>query len=433
MLMTEIIEKKKLNLPLSKEEINFFIKGYVNNEIPDYQVSALLMAICFNSMTKEETFALTEAMLHSGDVIDLSKIKGVKIDKHSTGGVGDKTSLALLPLVASCGVKVAKMSGRGLGHTGGTLDKLESIKGMRINLTSEEFIKQVNDINIAIIGQSQNLVPADKKLYALRDVTATVDSLPLIASSIMSKKLAANADTILLDVKFGNGAFMKTLEDGKKLASLMVEIGKAFNKNTKAVITDMNEPLGNNIGNALEVIEAVNTLKGHGPKDFETLCVRLGGIILTQANICKTVTEGEKLIKEHIASGEGLAKLKEMVKAQGGDSTYIDDLDKFPKAKIVKPLISKHDGYIKAIDALKIGEGAMLLGAGRAKKEDSIDYASGITLTKKVGDVVKKGDILAYLYTNFEKFAEAEQLIHDSYAFSDEVVEPSKLIYEVIE
>lgn len=431
--MTEIIEKKKLNLPLSKEEINFFIKGYVNNEIPDYQVSALLMAICFNSMTKEETFALTEAMLHSGDVIDLSKIKGVKIDKHSTGGVGDKTSLALLPLVASCGVKVAKMSGRGLGHTGGTLDKLESIKGMRINLTSEEFIKQVNDINIAIIGQSQNLVPADKKLYALRDVTATVDSLPLIASSIMSKKLAANADTILLDVKFGNGAFMKTLEDGKKLASLMVEIGKAFNKNTKAVITDMNEPLGNNIGNALEVIEAVNTLKGHGPKDFETLCVRLGGIILTQANICKTVTEGEKLIKEHIASGEGLAKLKEMVKAQGGDSTYIDDLDKFPKAKIVKPLISKHDGYIKAIDALKIGEGAMLLGAGRAKKEDSIDYASGITLTKKVGDVVKKGDILAYLYTNFEKFAEAEQLIHDSYAFSDEVVEPSKLIYEVIE
>lgn len=433
MLMTEIIEKKKLNLPLSKEEINFFIKGYVNNEIPDYQVSALLMAICFNSMTKEETFALTEAMLHSGDVIDLSKIKGVKIDKHSTGGVGDKTSLALLPLVASCGVKVAKMSGRGLGHTGGTLDKLESIKGMRINLTSEEFIKQVNDINIAIIGQSQNLVPADKKLYALRDVTATVDSLPLIASSIMSKKLAANADTILLDVKFGNGAFMKTLEDGKKLASLMVEIGKAFNKNTKAVITDMNEPLGNNIGNALEVIEAVNTLKGHGPKDFETLCVRLGGIILTQANICKTVTEGEKLIKEHIASGEGLAKLKEMVKAQGGDSTYIDNLDKFPKAKIVKPLISKHDGYIKAIDALKIGEGAMLLGAGRAKKEDSIDYASGITLTKKVGDVVKKGDILAYLYTNFEKFAEAEQLIHDSYAFSDEVVEPSKLIYEVIE
>ena len=433
MLMTEIIEKKKLNLPLSKEEINFFIKGYVNNEIPDYQVSALLMAICFNSMTKEETFALTEAMLHSGDIIDLSKIKGVKIDKHSTGGVGDKTSLALLPLVASCGVKVAKMSGRGLGHTGGTLDKLESIKGMRINLTSEEFIKQVNDINIAIIGQSQNLVPADKKLYALRDVTATVDSLPLIASSIMSKKLAANADTILLDVKFGNGAFMKTLEDGKKLASLMVEIGKAFNKNTKAVITDMNEPLGNNIGNALEVIEAVNTLKGHGPKDFETLCVRLGGIILTQANICKTVTEGEKLIKEHIASGEGLAKLKEMVKAQGGDSTYIDDLDKFPKAKIVKPLISKHDGYIKAIDALKIGEGAMLLGAGRAKKEDSIDYASGITLTKKVGDVVKKGDILAYLYTNFEKFAEAEQLIHGAYAFSDEVVEPSKLIYEVIE
>lgn len=433
MLMTEIIEKKKLNLPLSKEEINFFIKGYVNNEIPDYQVSALLMAICFNSMTKEETFALTEAMLHSGDVIDLSKIKGVKIDKHSTGGVGDKTSLALLPLVASCGVKVAKMSGRGLGHTGGTLDKLESIKGMRINLTSEEFIKQVNDINIAIIGQSQNLVPADKKLYALRDVTATVDSLPLIASSIMSKKLAANADTILLDVKFGNGAFMKTLEDGKKLASLMVEIGKAFNKNTKAVITDMNEPLGNNIGNALEVIEAVNTLKGHGPKDFETLCVRLGGIILTQANICKTVTEGEKLIKEHIASGEGLAKLKEMVKAQGGDPTYIDNPDKFPKAKIVKPLISKHDGYIKAIDALKIGEGAMLLGAGRAKKEDSIDYASGITLTKKVGDVVKKGDVLAYIYTNFEKFAEAEQLIHDAYAFSDEVVEPSKLIYEVIE
>lgn len=433
MLMTEIIEKKKLNLPLSKEEINFFIKGYVNNEIPDYQVSALLMAICFNSMTKEETFALTESMLYSGDVIDLSMINGVKIDKHSTGGVGDKTSLALLPLVASCGVKVAKMSGRGLGHTGGTLDKLESIKGMRINLTSEEFIKQVNDINIAIIGQSQNLVPADKKLYALRDVTATVDSLPLIASSIMSKKLAANADTILLDVKFGNGAFMKTLEDGKKLASLMVEIGKAFNKNTKAVITDMNEPLGNNIGNALEVIEAVNTLKGHGPKDFETLCVRLGGIILTQANICKTISEGEKLIKDHIASGEGLAKLKEMVKAQGGDPSYIDNVDKFPKARIVKPLISKHNGYIKAIDALKIGEGAMLLGAGRAKKEDSIDYASGITLTKKVGDVVKKGDVLAYLYTNFEEFAEAEELIHDAYEFSDEVVEPSKLIYEVIE
>ena len=432
MLMTEIIEKKKLNLPLSKEEINFFIKGYVNNEIPDYQVSALLMAICFNSMTKEETFALTEAMLHSGDIIDLSKIKGVKIDKHSTGGVGDKTSLALLPLVASCGVKVAKMSGRGLGHTGGTLDKLESIKGMRINLTSEEFIKQVNDINIAIIGQSQNLVPADKKLYALRDVTATVDSLPLIASSIMSKKLASGSDSILLDVKVGSGAFMKTLEMGEELAKTMVSIGKYFKKDTRAILTDMDEPLGLAVGNNLEVIEAINTLKGNGPKDLTELCIKAGAIMLLQAKICTSFEEGEKLLQSKIENGEAFKKFVEFVEAQGGDITYVFNTSKFEKAKYEISINSNKSGYITKIDALEIGEFAMKLGAGGEKIEDKIDYSAGIILSKKIGDFVNSGDELCKIYTNKENYEEIIKEIKNSFIISENKPKNRKIIYKVI-
>ena len=432
MQMTDIILKKRDGFELSKEEIAFFIKNYVNNIIPDYQVSALAMAIYFQGMNKKEISFLTDSMLHSGEIIDLSSINGVKIDKHSTGGVGDKTSLVLGPLVASCGAKVAKMSGRGLGHTGGTLDKLESIKGVSVNVSKENFIKQVNDIGIAIIGQTGDLVPADKKLYALRDVTATVDSIPLIASSIMSKKLASGADTILLDVKFGSGAFMKDIKSAEELASTMVEIGKHLNRDTKAVLTDMDQPLGMAIGNSLEVIEACETLKGRGPKDLVELCLNLGAIILKQAHIEEDIEKGKVLLQSKIDNLEAFKKLEELIKYQGGDISYLEDYSKFEKSKYQKEIYSSKEGYVEKISALEIGECAMHLGAGRATKDDVIDMASGIVLNKKVGDFVKKGELLLTCYTNKENVEEIYKDLENSYIIVQNKVPNHKIIHEII-
>ena len=406
MRMVDIIEKKRNGNVLTDKEISFFINGYINEEIPEYQVSALLMAIYFKGMNKEEIASLTNYMLHSGDVIDLSKINGIKVDKHSTGGVGDKTSLVLGPLVSSCGAKLAKMSGRGLGHTGGTLDKMESIPGMTIGIEGDRFIKQVNDIGMAIVGQTGQLVPADKKLYALRDVTATVESIPLIASSIMSKKLASGSDTILLDVKVGSGAFMKNLDSARELAKTMVEIGDSFNKDTRAMLTDMDQPLGLAVGNILEVIEAVNTLKGNGPKDFVELCMSAAKIMLVQAKITKNEEEAEKMLLEKINSGQAFEKLKEFIAAQGGDVSYIEDVSKFPKSKIIEPIYSNVEGYINKIDALGIGTYAMKLGAGREVLTDIIDYTAGIVLNKKIGDYVNKGEVLCYIHTNKSNYKE---------------------------
>lgn len=432
MQMTDIILKKRDGFELSKEEIAFFIKNYVNNIIPDYQVSALAMAIFFQGMNKKEISFLTDSMLHSGEIIDLSSINGVKIDKHSTGGVGDKTSLVLGPLVASCGAKVAKMSGRGLGHTGGTLDKLESIKGVSVNVSKENFIKQVNDIGIAIIGQTGDLVPADKKLYALRDVTATVDSIPLIASSIMSKKLASGADTILLDVKFGSGAFMKDIKSAEELASTMVEIGKHLNRDTKAVLTDMDQPLGMAIGNSLEVIEACETLKGRGPKDLVELCLNLGAIILKQAHIEEDIEKGKVLLQSKIDNLEAFKKLEELIKYQGGDISYLEDYSKFEKSKYQKEIYSSKEGYVEKISALEIGECAMHLGAGRATKDGVIDMASGIVLNKKVGDFVKKGELLLTCYTNKENVEEIYKDLENSYIIVQNKVPNHKIIHEII-
>ena len=430
--MTDIILKKRDGFELSKEEIEFFIKNYVNNIIPDYQASALAMAIYFQGMNKKEISFLTDSMLHSGEIIDLSSINGVKIDKHSTGGVGDKTSLVLGPLVASCGAKVAKMSGRGLGHTGGTLDKLESIKGVSVNVSKENFIKQVNDIGIAIIGQTGDLVPADKKLYALRDVTATVDSIPLIASSIMSKKLASGADTILLDVKFGSGAFMKDIKSAEELASTMVEIGKHLNRDTKAVLTDMDQPLGMAIGNSLEVIEACETLKGRGPKDLIELCLNLGAIILKQAHIEEDIEKGKVLLQSKIDNLEAFKKLEELIKYQGGDISYLEDYSKFEKSKYQKEIYSSKEGYVEKISALEIGECAMHLGAGRATKDDVIDMSSGIALNKKVGDFVKKGELLLTCYTNKENVEEIYKDLENSYIIVQNKVPNHKIIHEII-
>ena len=429
MRMVDIITKKRDGGILTREEITFFVNGYVENKIPDYQISALMMAILFKGMNKEEIVNLTDIMEHSGDTMDLSKIKGIKVDKHSTGGVGDKTSIALGPMVAACGAKLAKMSGRGLGHTGGTLDKLESIPGMKVFIDEEQFFKQVNDIGIAIVGQTSKLVPADKKMYALRDVTGTVESLPLIASSIMSKKLASGSDCILLDVKFGNGAFMKTFEDAKKLALTMCEIGNALNRDTRAVLTDMSQPLGLAIGNALEVKEAIDTLNGHGPKDFEELCLQSGAIMLEQAKIVKNEEEGRQKLIEVIHNGKALEKLCEMVKYQGGDESYILHPEKFELAKHIIPIISNKDGYIKQIVALKIGESSMKLGGGRETFEDVIDMAAGIVLNKKVGDKVNVGDILCYAHTNKENIVDILNEIHEAFEIVDEVVSKPNSIH----
>ena len=403
MRMYDLIMKKRKGEELTKEEINFFVDGFTKGEIPDYQASAMLMAIFFNKMNKRETADLTNAMVESGDKIDLSNIKGVKVDKHSTGGVGDKTSICLTPLVASLGIPVAKMSGRGLGHTGGTIDKLETFKGFSVELTEEQFMENVNKINIAIMGQSGNLVPADKKLYALRDVTATVDNMSLIASSIMSKKLASGADAIVLDVKVGDGAFMKTPETAKELAQEMVDIGKHLGRETIGVISDMDQPLGYAIGNSLEVIEAIELLKGNGPKDLLELTLTIGSNMLLCAKMAESEEEARRMLMESIENGKGLEKLKDFVKAQGGDISPIDDYSKFPQAKYVEKVISPVDGYITKIHAEAFGLIAMELGAGRATKESEIDLAVGIVLNKKRGEKVNKGDVLAYIHSNSEE------------------------------
>ena len=400
MRMYDIISKKRDGKTLTEAEINYFVKGVTNATIPDYQISALLMAIVLKGMTKEETSALTYAMMKSGDVIDLSSIKGIKVDKHSTGGVGDKTSLVLGPLVASFGVKVAKMSGRGLGHTGGTLDKLEAIPGYKIEISEKDFINQVNSIGCAIIGQTGQLVPADKKLYALRDVTATVESIPLIASSIMSKKLASGSDTILLDVKFGSGAFMKTFASAKELAEAMVAIGKSLGRDTRAILTDMDQPLGLAVGNALEVKEAIATLKGEGPRDLTELCIEASIIMLEQAGVMSDKEVARAALIKKIESGEALAKFAEMVKAQGGDETYILNPSLFPLAQNKYEVRAKEAGYVNHIDSLAIGIASMKLGGGRETYDDVIDMAAGILLNKKVGDQVNIGDILCYVHTN---------------------------------
>ena len=433
MRMVDIIIKKKENKELTKEEISFFVKGFTSGEIPDYQASALAMAICFNGMNKKEIGILTDQMLHSGDTIDLSGIEGKKVDKHSTGGVGDKTSLVLGPLVASCGVKLAKMSGRGLGHTGGTLDKLESIPGVTIEIEEKDFFKQVNEIGIAIVGQTGTLVPCDKKLYALRDVTGTVESVPLIASSIMSKKLASGSDTILLDVKFGSGAFMKDLDSARVLARTMVDIGDELHRDTRAILTDMNQPLGLAIGNNLEVIEAINTLNGHGPSDLVELCINAGAIMLVQAGRVETTEEGKTLLEENIKNGKALDKLAQMVKAQGGDESYIYDPSKFEKAKYVIDVKSEKAGYVKEINALEIGEAAMKLGAGRATKEDVLDFAAGIILNKKVGSKVEVGDTLCRVYSNKENIDSILLEALNAFKLQDTELETFPIIYEVVQ
>ena len=423
----QIITDKKDKKALTKEQIHYFIKGYLDKTIEDYQASALLMAITINGMNSEETAYLTEEMRVSGEVWDLSDIPGLKIDKHSTGGVGDKVSLILGPMVASCGAKMAKMSGRGLGHTGGTLDKMESIPGMKINLTKEEFKKQVKEIGVAIIGQSKDIDPADKKIYQLRDVTGTVESIPLIASSIMSKKLASGADCILLDVKCGKGAFMKNYEDAKKLAVEMVNIGKQLKKNVKAEITDMNQPLGKAVGNNLEIKEVIETLKGNGPKDLEEICISSGAILLTQAELYKNVEDARKALMENIKNGKAFEKFKEFVKAQGGDVEYIDHPEKFPVSKNLIEIKSEKEGYIKTIDALAIGLGSCHLGGGRMKITDTIDMSAGIILNKKVGDFAKKDELLCTLHTNKENVDSIIEQVKNAFIFQDEPIKENDL------
>ena len=433
--MVDIIINKREGKELSDEEIRFFVKGYSEGSIPDYQASAFAMAVLFKGMNKREIATMTDAMEHSGDTIDFSAIKGIKVDKHSTGGVGDKTSLVLGPMVAACGAKLAKMSGRGLGHTGGTLDKLESIPGFNIQVEIQDLIKQVNDIGIAIAGQTKSLVPADKKLYALRDVTGTVESIPLIASSVMSKKLAAGTDAILLDVTVGDGAFMKTMDQARELARTMVDIGKHLNRDTIAVLSDMSEPLGFAVGNALEVKEAIESLHGRGPRDLMELCYTSGSIMLMQANLAKDREEGRRMLEEVVRNGKAFDKFVAMVKAQGGDVEYILHPEKFEVSKHIIELRSREDGYIKEIKALNIGENAMRLGAGRATIDDKIDMSAGVVLAKKIGGKVKRGDLLATVYTNKEP-SEYEPVIEDmykAYKIVPEIVLEETVIREVIE
>ena len=417
----DIIEKKRDNFELSSEEIRFFINGYINNEIADYQMSAFLMAVYFNGMTLKECEILTECMLHSGEVMDLSPINGVKVDKHSTGGVGDKTTLIVTPIVAACGVKVAKMSGRGLGHTGGTVDKLYSIPGMNVEISRNRFFDIVNTVGCCVMSQSGNLVPADKRIYALRDVTATVDSMPLIASSIMSKKIASGADCIVLDVKVGSGAFMKTKEDAISLSKIMVSIGEKFNKKIVALITDMDMPLGHAIGNSIEVWESCEVLKGRGPDDLRDVSVCLAANMLYVAGK-GSLEECTELVKETINSGKALKKLREMVLAQGGNLSEFEKSDYLASLEGYEyKVFSDEDGYIFKVDAEKIGKSAMILGAGREKKEDSIDYRAGIILNKKTGDSVKKGELIATFYSSDrKKCIEAKEMFNQAIVFRKE-------------
>ena len=398
--MYDIIYQKREGGVLSKEEIDFFVQGYTKGEIPDYQASALLMAIFFKKMNREETYLLTDAMRHSGDVIDLSPINGIKVDKHSTGGVGDKTTLIVGPLAAACGVPIAKMSGRGLGFTGGTVDKMESIPGFQTALTEKAFLDQVNQIGLSVIGQTAEVAPADKKIYALRDVTATVDNVSLITASIMSKKLASGSDAIVLDVKCGTGAFMETLEEAVSLAEQMVDIGKADGKKTIALVTDMSQPLGFAVGNSLEVLEAIDTLKGKGPKDITDLSIALAGYMIYAGGKASTPEEGQGMAEKVLSNGQALRKLEEFIVGQGGDASVVNDSSKFPQAAYATEVCCEMDGYLLTIDARAIGMASQHAGAGREKKEDPIDLAAGILLHKKVGDTVKVGDKLATVYGN---------------------------------
>lgn len=429
MRMYDLILKKRGGGELSGEEIRFMVKGYTKGSIPDYQMSSMMMAIFFRGMSERETLALTMEMEHSGDTIDLSGIRGIKVDKHSTGGVGDKTSLALTPMVAACGIPVAKMSGRGLGHTGGTIDKLESIPGFSTELSVEQFTEQVNRIGIAIMGQTKNLAPADKKLYALRDVTATVDQMSLIASSIMSKKLAAGADAIVLDVKTGSGAFMKTEEDSFALAREMVKIGNGAGRKTVAVISDMDQPLGRAIGNALEVEEAIETLKGNGPADFLELCLTLGTQMLLFGGKAESEEEARQMLLGTISDGSALEKLAAFVAAQGGNPQAVYDTGLLPKASLVYEWKADTTGYVSHIACDEVGICSLLLGGGRETKESSIDLSVGIVLHKKVGDAVSLGDTVAVLYANdADRLAQAKERLRGAYVFSDTAPERKELI-----
>jgi pyrimidine-nucleoside phosphorylase len=430
--MYDVIAKKRDGLALTQEEIQFFIDGYTRGDIPDYQASALLMAIYFQDMTNDERAMLTLAMAESGDQLDLSAIAGTKVDKHSTGGVGDTTTLILAPLVASLGVPVAKMSGRGLGHTGGTIDKLEAIPGFHAEISNDEFIRLVNTNKVAVIGQSGNLTPADKKIYSLRDVTATVNSIPLIASSIMSKKIASGADVIVLDVKTGAGAFMKELADAKELAHAMVSIGNHVGRKTMAIISDMSQPLGNAIGNALEIKEAIDTLKGQGPEDLTELCLALGSQMVYASGKADSIANAKKQLQESMAKGEAFRKFKDFLKAQGGDTSVADQPELLAQASYKFELYAEKSGTVSGIIADEIGTAAMMLGAGRATKDSAIDLAVGIVLHKKTGDRVELGESLLTIHSNKEQVDDVREKLHTAITISDTDIEAPQLIYTMI-
>ncbi|MGL4662726.1 MAG: pyrimidine-nucleoside phosphorylase [Culicoidibacterales bacterium] len=432
MRMVDLIAKKRDGHVFTKEEIHWIVNEYTEGKIPDYQVSALLMAIYFQGMDFDETYYLTDAMAHSGDIVDLSGISGVKVDKHSTGGVGDKVTLVLAPLAASLGLKVAKMSGRGLGHTGGTIDKLEAIPGFNTEIKEADFIRQVDSIGAAVVGQTGNLTPADKKLYALRDVTATVESIPLIAASIMSKKIAAGSDIICLDVKVGSGAFMKTLERARELSKTMIEIGKRAGRHVIVFLTDMDQPLGYNIGNALEVSEAIDTLKGKGPEDLSEVTATIVGYMLFYSEKVSTIEEGITKATEALKTGEAITTLKDMLEAQGGDSRIIEDSNVMPTAQYVYEVCAKADGVVASIDAFKLGHLGMELGAGRATKEDTIDYGVGLATYVKVGDRIKQGDIIGRIYANNENEEKYAALFLDAFTVDQNEHDSIPLIFEII-
>ena len=433
MRMYDIIDNKKRGKVLSKEEIEFVVEGYTKGSIPDYQMSALLMAIYFKGMNTEETSLLTLAMASSGSVMDLSNIEGIKVDKHSTGGVGDKTTIVLGPLVAAAGVKVAKMSGRGLGHTGGTIDKLEAIKGFQVELSMEQFIENVNKHHISVVSQSGNLAPADKKIYALRDVTATVDQISLIASSIMSKKIASGAEAIVLDVKCGSGAFMKTIDEATDLAKAMVDIGNNVGRKTVALVTDMNQPLGKAVGNALEVIEAIETLKGNGPEDLTQLTITLASHMLVLGKVSDTLQEAENKVWEIIKSGKAIEKLKEWIISQGGEADAVDHYDLLGQAKYSKQIMLEKEGYVHAIEAEQVGKAALLLGAGRETKTSPIDLSVGLIIHKKIGDFVQKGEAVATIYYgDLSHVEEAEKTLSEAYVIHDGLSHSPELIYKLI-
>ena len=431
MRAVDIIIKKRDKQELTSQEIEFFIKGFTNGEIPDYQASSFAMAVLLNGMTPHETADLTLAMAHSGQVLDLSKIVDIAVDKHSSGGVGDKTSISVMPMVAACGLPVGKMSGRGLGFSGGTLDKLESIPGYRVDLTTDEFKQQLKEKGIVLTGQSLDLAPADGKMYALRDVTGTVPSMPLIASSIMCKKIASGAQAIVLDVKVGLGAFMQTLDEARELGNLMVDIGHLAGRKTVALLSDMNQPLGSAVGNSLEVIEAIELLRGRAPRDYYEHCLHVAAHVLVVGQRAKDLDEGRAMAEKCIADGSALEKFRVLVQAQGGDVSYVDDISKYPRAKYVEVVNAPRSGYISQVHARLVGEASVVLGAGRAKKSDSVDHAVGFLIHKKVGDKVAAGEPLFEIHANNEqKLAEAREAVLAAHAFSDEFVPPLPLFYE---